>query len=74
MFGHSTTIVTFECLLGLFNDSSLLPILADNYDQQADRSFRGSRIDSMAANVALVLYECDEGLLACFLCHHLMIF
>ena len=62
MFGHSSSIVPFECLLGLFNDSTLLPILADNYDQQANRSFRGSRIGSMAANVALVLYECEEGL------------
>ena len=61
MFGHSSSVIPLECLLGLFNDSTL-PILADNYDEQANRTYRASRIDPMAANVAFVLYECDEGL------------
>ena len=62
MFGHSSSVLPLECLLGLNKFSSFLPILADNYAQQGERAYRGSRIDPKAADVAFVLYECDQGL------------
>ena len=61
MFGHSSSVLPLECLLGLNKGSTFLPILADNYGQQGGRMYRGSRIDPKAANVTFVLYECEQG-------------
>ena len=60
MFGHSSSVIPLQCLLGLFNDSTL-PILADNYATQNNRTFRASQIDPLAANLAFVLYDCQPG-------------
>ena len=61
MFGHSSSVIPLQCLLGLFKDSTL-PILSDNYATQGDRTFRASRTDPMATNLAFVLYDCQPGI------------
>ena len=59
-FGHAETLAPLYASLGLFNDSA--PLLATNYDQMKQRKFKSSQILPFSANIALVLYDCNNGL------------
>ena len=54
-FGHTGTVLPLLTLLGLYKDD--LPLRADNFDKQTNRTFRPSNIVPMSANIAFVLYE-----------------
>lgn len=58
MIGHSTTVLSLMSTLGLFRDE--LPLLASNRDQLIDRNFKTSNIAPYSANVAFVVYACDN--------------
>jgi len=57
-FAHTGTVIPLLTMLGLYNDS--VPPRADNFNQQANRTFRVSDVVPMSANVALVLYKCKR--------------
>ncbi|XP_053197612.1 multiple inositol polyphosphate phosphatase 1b isoform X2 [Scomber japonicus] len=59
LIGHAETLLPFLSLLGLHKDET--PPTAANYQSQHGRSFRTSRIVPYAANVVLVLYDCERG-------------
>lgn len=54
-FAHTGTVLPLLTLLGLYKDDK--PLRADNFDEQANRTFRPSHIAPMSANIAFVLYE-----------------
>ena len=54
-FAHTGTVLPLLTLLGLFKDD--LPLRADNFDRQNNRTFRPSNIVPMSANIAFVLYD-----------------
>ena len=54
-FAHTGTVLPLLTLLELYKDP--LPLRADNFDKQSNRTFRPSNIVPMSANVAFVLYE-----------------
>ena len=58
-FGHAETLAPLYAALGLFNDTS--PLLSTNYDQMKHRKFKSSRILPFSANIALILYDCNNG-------------
>ncbi|XP_064653274.1 multiple inositol polyphosphate phosphatase 1-like [Lineus longissimus] len=58
-FGHAETLYPLYAAMGLFNVSD--PIKAHNFDQMKNRAFRGSRINPFSANIAFVLYDCDNS-------------
>lgn len=57
-FAHTGTVIPLLTMLGLYNDS--VPPRADNFNQQANRTFRFSDVVPMSANVAFVLYKCKR--------------
>ena len=57
-FAHTGTVIPLLTMLGLYNDTP--PPRADNFDQQANRTFRISDVVPMAGNVAFVLYNCTD--------------
>ena len=57
-FAHTGTVIPLLTMLGLYNDS--VPPQANNFDQQANRTFRVSDVAPMSANVAFVLYTCKR--------------
>lgn len=57
-FAHTGTVIPLLTMLGLYNDS--VPPRADNFGQQANRTFRISDVVPMSANVAFVLYKCKR--------------
>ena len=57
-FAHTGTVIPLLTMLGLYNDTS--PTRADNFDQQANRTFRISDVVPMGGNVAFVLYNCNN--------------
>ncbi|KAF6718258.1 Multiple inositol polyphosphate phosphatase 1 [Oryzias melastigma] len=59
LVGHAETLLPLLSLLGLFKDKT--PPTASNYQSQHDRTFQTSRIVPYAANLLLVLYDCQRG-------------
>ncbi|XP_029986210.1 multiple inositol polyphosphate phosphatase 1-like isoform X1 [Sphaeramia orbicularis] len=59
LIGHAETLLPLLSLLGLYKDKT--PPTAANYNSQHGRSFRTSRIVPYAANLLLVLYDCQRG-------------
>ncbi len=57
-FAHGETIMPLLSLLGLYKDKE--PPTKNNFHRQHQRQFKGSRICPFSANVAFVLYHCDE--------------
>lgn len=57
-FAHTGTVIPLFTMLGLYNDS--VPPRADNFNEQANRTFRISDVVPMSANVAFVLYNCNR--------------
>ena len=57
-FAHTGTLIPLLTMLGLYNDS--VPPRADNFNQQANRTFRVSELVPMSGNVAFVLYKCKR--------------
>lgn len=58
LIGHSTTLLSLYALIGLYKDKR--PLLADNTDMIYNRLFRTSDISPYSANIAFVLYACDN--------------
>ena len=58
-FGHAETLAPLYAALGLFNDSTSL--LSTNYEQMKNRKFKSSQILPFSANIALILYDCNNG-------------
>ncbi|EFA83154.1 ABC transporter C family protein [Heterostelium album PN500] len=59
-FGHAETIIPFISLLGLYKDP--YPLLANLTQEQINnRTWRSSVISPYAANVALLLYQCNDN-------------
>ncbi len=59
-FAHAETLIPLYTLLGLFHDP--YPLYADSWsDRVRDRVFKSSHISPFAANLALVLYQCDTA-------------
>lgn len=58
-FTHITTMVALQSILGMYKPS--LPLTAQNFAEQVNRSFRVSRNVPMSANLALVLYRCESN-------------
>ncbi|XP_010868415.2 multiple inositol polyphosphate phosphatase 1 [Esox lucius] len=58
--GHAETLLPLLTLLGFFKDS--MPLTSSNYVNQAQRAFRTSRMLPYAANLVLVLYDCNGEL------------
>lgn len=56
-FGHAETLGPLYTALGLFNDTE--PPRADNFHKLDSRTFRSSLILPFAANLQLILYECE---------------
>lgn len=56
--GHAETLQPLLALMGYFKDKE--PLLATNFNQQAQRKFRSGRIVPYAANLVFVLYHCDH--------------
>ena len=54
-FAHTGTVLPLLTLLGLYKDD--LPLRANNFDKQTNRTFRPSNIVPMSANIAFVLYD-----------------
>ncbi|KAM9837114.1 multiple inositol polyphosphate phosphatase 1-like isoform 1-T3 [Aulostomus maculatus] len=59
LVGHAETLLPLFSLLGLYKDET--PPIASNYNTQHERSFRTSEIVPYAANLLLVLYDCQRG-------------
>ena len=57
-FAHTGTVIPLLTMLGLYKDAE--PPRADNFVQQANRTFRISDVVPMAGNVAFVLYNCKQ--------------
>lgn len=57
-FGHSETVVPLMTALGLFKDDQ--PLRASNRLAMENRKFKTSDISPYSANVAFVLYACDD--------------
>ncbi|KAK3743401.1 hypothetical protein QZH41_002301 [Actinostola sp. cb2023] len=57
-FAHSSTMVALQSILGMYKDPYKL--MADNFEQSTNRTFRISRNVPMAANLAFVLYRCGK--------------
>ncbi|XP_037050011.1 multiple inositol polyphosphate phosphatase 1-like isoform X1 [Bradysia coprophila] len=55
-FGHDTTVQFLMVAMGLFNDR--IPLTAKNFEKQLSRHWRTSLITPMAANLAVVRYDC----------------
>ncbi|XP_038060903.1 multiple inositol polyphosphate phosphatase 1-like [Patiria miniata] len=55
-FAHSETIVPLLALLDLFDEP--LPLLASNFLENINRTFRAAHMSPFAANVAFALYGC----------------
>lgn len=64
-FAHSTTLQLFLTGLGYAHLDT--PLKADNYDQMADRAWISSKISCLATNVAVVRYDCADGVKIQFL-------
>ncbi|XP_041066297.1 multiple inositol polyphosphate phosphatase 1b [Carcharodon carcharias] len=58
-FGHAETLLPVLTLMGYFKDD--YPLLANNFEEQKNRKFRSGRISPFAANLILVLYQCNEA-------------
>jgi multiple inositol-polyphosphate phosphatase/2,3-bisphosphoglycerate 3-phosphatase len=58
-FGHDATLQLFMVAMGLFNDP--VPLTANNFDKQLSRQWKTSLITPMAANLAVVRYDCIHG-------------
>ncbi|KAG5831715.1 hypothetical protein ANANG_G00306690 [Anguilla anguilla] len=58
--GHAETLLPLLTLLGLFQDE--LPLNSSNYAAQRSRAFRSGLVVPYAANLVLVLYDCQAGL------------
>ncbi|XP_067858652.1 multiple inositol polyphosphate phosphatase 1b [Heptranchias perlo] len=58
-FGHAETLLPVLTLMGYFKDDR--PLLANNFEEQRNRKFRSGRIAPFAANLILVLYQCNEA-------------
>ncbi|KAI1886902.1 hypothetical protein AGOR_G00200560 [Albula goreensis] len=58
--GHAETLLPLLSLMGFFKDET--PLTAGNYASQQNRTFRTSGIVPYAANLVLVLYDCEKGL------------
>ncbi|XP_078269280.1 multiple inositol polyphosphate phosphatase 1b [Rhinoraja longicauda] len=58
-FGHAETLLPVLTLMGYFQDER--PLLASNFEEQRNRKFRSGRISPLAANLLLVLYQCNEA-------------
>lgn len=58
-FSHSTTLQLFLTALGVAADD--LPLLADNFEAQANRKWQTSQLSPFATNVAAVRYDCASG-------------
>ncbi|XP_068161906.1 multiple inositol polyphosphate phosphatase 1b [Antennarius striatus] len=59
LVGHAETLLPLLSLLGLYKDPT--PLTATNYQSQHGRSFRSGVIAPYAANLLLVLYDCQRG-------------
>ncbi|CAG9767401.1 unnamed protein product [Ceutorhynchus assimilis] len=59
LFTHSGTMQAVFSTLGINKDS--YPLTADNYNRQQKRMWRTSLISPFAANLAAVLYECQNS-------------
>ncbi|XP_061563957.1 multiple inositol polyphosphate phosphatase 1b [Cololabis saira] len=59
LVGHGETLLPLLALLGLYKDQT--PPTASNYHSQHGRQFRSSRIVPYAANLLLVLFDCQRG-------------
>ncbi|XP_022080858.1 multiple inositol polyphosphate phosphatase 1-like [Acanthaster planci] len=57
-FAHSETIVPLVALLGLFDDP--LPLVASNFRENINRTFRAAHMSPFAGNVAFALYGCTS--------------
>ncbi|XP_051883820.1 multiple inositol polyphosphate phosphatase 1b isoform X2 [Pristis pectinata] len=57
-FGHAETLLPVLTLMGYFKDDH--PLLANNFEEQKNRKFRSGQISPFAANLILVLYQCNE--------------
>ncbi|ESO02269.1 hypothetical protein HELRODRAFT_161517 [Helobdella robusta] len=57
-FAHAETLLPVMCLMGLFKDDE--PLRHDNYERMRTRLFRTSFICSFAANIMIVLYDCNK--------------
>lgn len=58
MFAHAETLQPLYALLGLFKDYE--DLRADNFLKQLERKYRTSFIVPFGANIAFVLYKCNE--------------
>ncbi|KAG9345998.1 hypothetical protein JZ751_007813 [Albula glossodonta] len=58
--GHAETLLPLLSLMGFFKDET--PLTAGSYASQQNRTFRTSGIVPYAANLVLVLYDCEKGL------------
>ena len=57
-FTHGTNQLLFTTTLGLYEDD--IPLLHDNFEENADRLFRSSFLKPFSVNFEFVLYDCDE--------------
>lgn len=60
-FSHSSMIQLFLTGLGYTEDQLANPLLGDNYEKMADRTFSTSKNSPLASNVAAVRYDCSGG-------------
>jgi len=60
-FSHSGTLLKVLARFGLFEDSTVLKHSNRHSDEMKKREWKTSLIDSFATNLALVLFDCDEG-------------
>ena len=58
-FGHSSTLMAFFTLLGLYDDGQ--EITASNFGDMSDRHWRVSLNGPMGSNGAFILYRCDSS-------------
>ncbi|XP_067908618.1 multiple inositol polyphosphate phosphatase 1b isoform X2 [Heterodontus francisci] len=58
-FGHAETLLPVLTLMGYFKDE--YPLLANNFEEQKNRKFKSGRISPFAANLILVLYQCNKA-------------
>ncbi|KAJ8284831.1 hypothetical protein COCON_G00036810 [Conger conger] len=63
--GHAETLLPLLSLMGFFKDE--MPLTADTFSLQGNRSFRTGHMLPYAANLVFVLYDCGDGLRLQFL-------
>ena len=64
MFAHAETLQPLYALLGLFKDQE--DLRADNFLKQLKRKYRTSFIVPFGANIAFVIYNCNENDITAF--------